>query len=103
MSTRVFFLNTLRPGARPEDYERFVREVDYPTARRIPSIEHYEVVRIAGGVAAGLPCDYLEIVSVHDLERYRADLETLPGRESFLAELRRFVGDAVVLDGTVIE
>ena len=34
MTQRVFFLNTLREGVAPADYEHWVQTVDYPIARK---------------------------------------------------------------------
>ena len=44
----VFFLNKLRDGASADDYERWIREVDYPTARALPQIKSYIVAKIDG-------------------------------------------------------
>ena len=102
--TRVFFFNTLRDGVDGEDYERWLRDVDYPKARSIPSVVSYEVVRIDGPLRdAGVDYDYLEVVEVTDLESYKADLAELPGRDAFVAELRSFVGPADAAHGTLID
>src|SRR6516162_798966 len=55
MATRVFFLNTLRQGVDPRDYERFVREVDYPFAARLETIRSYVVTRLDGLFEGGDP------------------------------------------------
>lgn len=102
--TRVFFFNRLREGVDGADYERWVRDVDYPKARSIPSMVSYEVVRIDGPLRdSGVEYDYLEVVEVTDLESYRADLAELPGREAFVTELRSFIGSADAVHGTLIE
>jgi len=104
MSTRVFFFNRLGDGADPAEYERWVREVDYPKARSIPSIRSYEVVRIDGPLRdSGIDYDYVEVVEVTDLDDYRGDLSSLPGREQFVAELRAFIPSADAAVGTLIE
>lgn len=104
MVTRVFFLNRLRDGVDGTEYERWVREVDYPKARAIPSVISYEVVRIDGPLRdAGVDFDYLEVVEVTDLASYRADLDGLEGREAFVAELRSFTESAAAVHGTLIE
>jgi hypothetical protein len=104
MTTLVFFLNRLAEGVRGDDYERWVRERDYPTARALPSICSYEVVRLDGPLREGpVPYDYIEVVEVTDLDAYRTDLARLPGREEFVAELRGFIGEAVAVHGTLIE
>jgi hypothetical protein len=104
MATHVFFLNALREGADASEYERWLREVDYPTARSLPAIKSYQVVRVDGPLrAARVPCDYVEIVEITDLEGYRLDIAALPGREQFVEQLRSFVGDANAFHGTVID
>jgi hypothetical protein len=104
MTTRVFFFNRLAEGVDPAAYERWVREVDYPKARSIPSILSYDVVRIDGPLRdAGVPYDYVEVVEVSDLEAYRSDLASLSDREQFVAELRAFVPSADAVFGTLIE
>ena len=104
MTTHVFFLNTLRPDAEAAEYERWLREVDLPTARSLPSIASYQVVRVDGPLRdADAPCDYVEIVEISDLERYRADLTALPGRERFVEQLRSFIGDANAFHGTIVD
>lgn len=103
MTTHVFFLNTLRDDARPDEYEQWLREVDYPVSRSLPAIDSYRVVRVDGSLhGGGIPGDYLEIVEINDLDRYRAEIAALPGRERFLRELRSFVGDAQAFHGTVV-
>jgi hypothetical protein len=104
MTTRVFFFNRLAEDADPAAYERWVREVDYPKARSIPSILSYEVVRIDGPLRdAGVPYDYVEVVEVSDLDAYRSDLGSLPGREQFVTELRAFIPSADAVVGTLID
>ena len=104
MTTRVFFFNRLREGVEGADYERWVRDVDYPKARSIPAIQSYEVVRLDGALRDDdVPYDYVEVVEVSDLDDYRRDLGQLPGREEFVAQLRGFVGEAVAVHGTLIE
>lgn len=104
MTSHVFFLNSLRPGAEAAAYERWLRDVDYPTARSLASIKSYNVVRVDGPLReAGVPCDYVEIVEIEDLESYRQDIAGLPGREQFVEELRSFVGDTQAFHGTIVE
>ncbi|WP_034269573.1 hypothetical protein [Haloechinothrix halophila] len=104
MTTHVFFLNKLRQDCDRDEYERWLREVDYPTARSLSSIEDYRVVRLEGMLSESeLPCDYVEIVEISDLDAYAKDIGDFPGRERFLEQLASFVDDAIITHGTVIE
>jgi REDY-like protein HapK len=106
MAQRVFFLNTLREGVDPADYERFVREVDYPFARSLPTIRSYLVTRLDGLFDGGqAPHDYLEVVEITDLEAYRKSLDPSgnPEVQRFFDEWSSFVGESLVVYGEVIE
>jgi hypothetical protein len=46
-----FVITTLKPGVRPEDYERWVRERDYAYTERNPNFISYRVHRIEGPIA----------------------------------------------------
>ncbi len=71
----VVFLARLRPGVDPAAYERWVREVDYPTARSLPSIVAYTNYRLVAPLRkADVRYDYLEVIQITDLEAYRRDL-----------------------------
>jgi len=106
MAQRVFFLNALRDGVDPGDYERFVREVDYPFARSLPTIRSYVVTRLDGLFNGGpAPYDYLEVVEITELEAYRKSLDPSanPEVQRFFDEWSSFVGDSLVVYGEVIE
>ena len=106
MAQRVFFLNKLREGIDPADYERFVREVDYPFARRLPTIRSYIVTRLDGLFDGGeAPYHYLEVVEITDLEAYRKSLDPSgnPEVQRFFDEWSSLVGESLAVYGEVIE
>lgn len=106
MATRVFFLNTLREGVDPRDYERFVREVDYPFAARLETIESYVVTRLDGLFDGGPPpYHYLEVVEITELEAYRKSLDPSSSAEvrDFFDQWSSFVESSLVVYGEVIE
>jgi hypothetical protein len=104
MATRVLFLARLHEGIDREEYERWVREVDLPTARAIPSVRSYDVVRLDGALRDNdVPYDYIELLEVSELDAYRRELEQIPERAAFSAAWRSFVGDSIAVYGTVIE
>ena len=104
MAQRVFFLNRLREGVDADEYEAWIRRVDYPIARAQGAITGYTVARIEGtlGAEGESPYDYLEVIEIIDLDAYRA-LGALPEFEQLLQEWSKFVADAVMIHGEVIE
>ena len=104
MAHRVFFLNRLREGADPGEYEAWIRRVDYPVARAQGAIAAYTVTRIEGTLSgqAESPYDYLEVIEITDLKAYRA-LGALPAFRELLQEWSQFVAEAVMIHGEVVE
>jgi len=100
----VFFLNKLHETVKAQDYERWVREVDYPTAKSIPSILDYKVAKIEGLLEGDdrPPYDYVERVEITDLESYRRDLAD-PALDEFKQAWMARVADSIPLHGTVLE
>ena len=78
--TLVYWLVRLKPGATAEDYQAFVRRVDYPAVARIASIRSYRSTRVAGTLPAEhrVPFDFIDVVETDDLQAYLRDLETHP-------------------------
>jgi hypothetical protein len=100
----VFFLNKLHSNIGNEEYEQWVRTVDYPTARTIPSIVEYKVARIQGVLDASdrPPYDYIERVVIRDVDSYRQDLAD-PRLDGFKQAWQHHVAESTALYGTVIE
>jgi hypothetical protein len=98
----VFFLNKLRPGATGEDYERWVRDVDYPTARSLDTINSYVVARMAATLDGDpAPYDYIERVEITDIDAYRQELAA-PKMGDFAQQWSGFVGDSTAVFGEEI-
>ena len=78
-----YVITTLKPGAEPEDYERWLREYDYPVAKTLPSIVSYRTHRIEGPIhgAEQAGWSYLERIEVRDVEQYQKDLASPAGQE----------------------
>jgi REDY-like protein HapK len=81
--TLVYWLVRLKEGVTAEDYEAFVRRVDYPAVARIASIRSYRSTRVSGTIPpqGGVPFDFVDMVEVDDLKAYLRDLETHPAVE----------------------
>lgn len=105
MAERVFFLNTLREGTDPNEYEEWIRRVDYPVARSQPPIESYVVTRLDGliGGEGSPPYHYLEVIEVTSVDEYQAGLAGNDEMESLLREWSRYVESSVAVHGIVIE
>lgn len=78
-----YVITTLKPGIKPEDYERWLREYDYRVAKTLPSIVSYRTHRIEGPItgAEGAGWSYIERIEVRDVEQYRKDLASPAGQE----------------------
>lgn len=73
-----FVLAALKPGVRPEEYERFEREVDYVVSAGMKTIISYRTHRITEpiqGIPSG-PWDYIERIEITDREAYQRELAT---------------------------
>ncbi|HEY7029905.1 MAG TPA: hypothetical protein VH482_01195 [Thermomicrobiales bacterium] len=98
----VFFLNRLRPGVKGEDYERWVREVDYPTARSLDTIHSYVVARMAATLDGAAPTyDYVERVEISEIDAYRKELAD-PKMGDFAQQWSGFVGESIAVYGDEI-
>jgi hypothetical protein len=99
---RVFFLNRLREGVDPAAYEEWVRQSDYPIARRWPCVERYEVTRLDATLDGGPPAyHYLEVLEITDIDEYRQVLDT-PEFRQLLSEWSQFVASTESSHGEVI-
>ena len=100
----VFFLNKLRDGASAAEYEQWIREVDYPTARALPPIRSYVVARIEGTLdGEPSPYPYIERVEITNLADYQNALANAEGIEDFFAQWSSFVGESIAVHGEEIE
>ncbi len=91
--TIVLWFSRLQPGVSAEDYEEFVRSIDYPASERIPSIRRYVSIRLKGPAAGEeqLGYDFIDLAEVTDIEAYRHDLETHPAVQEVHGQFERYV------------
>jgi hypothetical protein len=76
-------ITTLKPGVKPADYERWVRDRDYAYTRSNPNFISYLVHRIRGPIE-GAPDSgwmYFERIEVKDEEKHRQDLASPEGKQ----------------------
>ena len=76
-------ITTLKPGVKPEDYERWLREYDYPVAKTLPSIVSYRTHRIEGPIngAETAGWHYIERIEIRDKDAYARDIASPAGQE----------------------
>lgn len=76
MITLIVLFN-LKDSSATRDYERWAREVDLPTAGRLPSVERFEVLKAQGLFGGGRsPYQYVEILRIRDMERFGSDVSS---------------------------
>jgi hypothetical protein len=78
-----YVITTLKPGVKPADYERWLREYDYRVAKTLPSIVSYRTHRIEGPLngAPDAGWNYIERIEVRDVDQYQRDLASPAGQE----------------------
>ena len=99
----VFFLTKLKRGVKPAQYEKWIREYDYPVSRRLKTILDYKVHRIIGSLSKQKsPYDYLEVIQVSEIEKYKKTLGTAEMKE-LLQQWRKFIASYVAVHGEALE
>jgi len=79
----VFWMTRLKRGVQPEDYERWLKDFDYANAPKLETIVSYRAYRVDQPFSQGEKLfDYLEVIEVTDLEKYRRDLEENPAAKA---------------------
>lgn len=74
--TTIIVLFNLKAGVSVAEYEKFAREQDVPEVRRLPSVEHFEVLRSEGLMSgAAAPYQYVEILRC-DTSKLGADVKS---------------------------
>jgi hypothetical protein len=105
MANRVFFLTTLKAGKDPDEYDRFLRDVDYPSTSSLLPVTSYRATRIEGRVLSSGASEYqyIDVIDVEDIERYRAALlnPTVEVRR-LLEQVESWIADATDLYGSQI-
>jgi hypothetical protein len=91
-----YVITTLKPGVKPEDYERWVRDYDYRVAKTLPSIVSYRTHRIEGPITGAETAGwhYIERIEVRDKEQYTKDLASPAGQELIRQLYERYLDRA---------
>tara|TARA_B100001013_G_scaffold214777_1_gene130810 strand:- start:303 stop:605 length:303 start_codon:yes stop_codon:yes gene_type:complete len=96
--TKVFFLNKLKKDVKPSDYEKWVKERDYPVARNVKAIKAYDVYKINGAFWGDQTYDYIEVIDVTDVESYGKAAET-PEVKKLLEEWQEYIAECIPVHG----
>ena len=96
--TKVFFLNKLKKDVNSSDYEKWVKERDYPVARNAKSIKAYDVYKINGAFWGDQTYDYIEVIDVTDVESYAKDGKT-PEVKKLLEEWQEYIAECIPVHG----
>jgi hypothetical protein len=72
-----YVLVKLKPGVTVEDYERFIRTVDYPVIPSLKTIRHYRTQRIRpeDKDPESFDWDYMERIDITEIDDYRRELD----------------------------
>lgn len=75
---RIICLFNLKPGVDRAAYEAWARGTDIPGANALPSVARFTVHRATGlfGSDARAPYDYVEVIDIHGLDDFVAEVST---------------------------
>ena len=95
---RIIALFKLKPGTDPAAYEAWARGTDMPAVHALASVRGFTVHRATGlfGSDAPPPCDYIEVIDIHGMDAFVADVTT-PEFQSVAAGLGEFADNPVFI------
>jgi aryl carrier-like protein len=100
-ASTVFFFTRLADPDRRDEYEKWVREVDTPTALALAGVDSYRVVRLTEDILGERPdMDYVEIIECSDVDAYLAAIQTVD--PEFMAQFASFIGKFQSVGGNAI-
>lgn len=88
---RIICLFNLKPGVDPADYEAWARGSDIPGVNALQSVKGFTVHRATRlfGSEAPSPYAYIEVIDIHGLDGFVADLTT-PEFQAMAAPFQQF-------------
>jgi hypothetical protein len=96
MTTLIVLFN-LKDAARREEYERWAREVDLPTAGALKSVDKFEVLKASGLLTGGpSPYEYVEILRINSMEQLGADVGS-PTMQQVAAQFQAFADNPLFI------
>ena len=89
MTTLIVLFN-LKDASQRDDYERWARTVDLPTAGALPSVDRFEVLKASGLLSGGpSPYAYVEVLRINNMAQLGADVGT-PTMQAVSAQFQAF-------------
>jgi len=91
---RIVCLFKLKPGIAAADYEAWAQGTDIPGVNALGSVERFTVHRATGlfGSDAAAPYDYVEIIDIHGMDPFVADVSD-PEFQKVAAAFGEFADD----------
>ena len=86
MTTHLCFLVKLREGVTADEFETFLRDVEHPLLREIPSAVRQRALRVQGffeDVGRPLPAHFVDVIEVTDVDTYGEELAAAEGTPAF--------------------
>jgi hypothetical protein len=97
MNTIIVLFNLQNQRER-DAYERWARETDLPTVRRLDSVDGFDGLRATGllGSDQAPPYQYIEVIRINDMARFGEEVGT-PTMQQVASEFRAFAKDPLFI------
>lgn len=93
----VFFLTKLKEGADQKEYEKWVKEYDYPTCKKhFKSVKFYRAYKVKEESKKDSPYDFIEHIDMTSIDDYKRDLE-MPEFKELLRQWSEFIDSTAAL------
>jgi hypothetical protein len=96
MTTLIVLFN-LKDASRRDEYERWAREVDLPTAGALKSVDAFEVLKASGLLTGGpSPYEYVEVLRINSMEQLGQDIGS-PTMQQVAAQFQAFADNPLFI------
>ena len=76
--TTIIVLFNLNENVSMADYEKWAKETDLPTARALPSVDKFELLKSEGLLISdeASPYQYIELLTINNMDQFGKDVST---------------------------
>jgi hypothetical protein len=76
--TTIIVLFNLKENVAINQYEKWAKETDLPTAGALPSVEQFDLLKTEGLIMSDEqpPYEYIEILKINDMEQFGKDVSS---------------------------